>query len=232
MPSVCVSCMSNTQLIFAITRFSCGPTRRTKGRLKNQEWLRSPLSPFGSWWSLEGLTIFPFSLNWNSQCGFSVDLLSHPQSQKRRFPEAFATWSEGQLRLETRTRFPPEGGGNVNTIRTQVNSGREKWVAGLWQSWTSTIQTWTNYCVKAPALKRYGYHADALKKPKHKKVRPTVAEWEMITVHAFIAILNWKQFLFQKTRMVQWVPSQLHVNKKTKLCHQNTNKRRIRSPIL
>lgn len=45
MPSVCacVSCMLNTQLIFAITGFSCSPLQGTKGRLKNQEWLGSPL---------------------------------------------------------------------------------------------------------------------------------------------------------------------------------------------
>lgn len=117
----------------------------------------------------------------------------------------------------------------MNTIRIQVNPGREKWFAGLWQSWTSIIQTCTNYWVSAPAPKWYGYHADALKKRKQKKVRPTVAEWEMITAHAFIIILNLKRVLFQKPGMVQWEPSQLHVKKNPK---QNTNKRYIRSPML
>lgn len=40
---VCVICMLNTQLIFAITGFSCGPLQGTKGRLKNQARLSAPL---------------------------------------------------------------------------------------------------------------------------------------------------------------------------------------------
>lgn len=36
MPTVYVSCMLNTQLIFPVSRSSCGPWHGTKARLKNQ----------------------------------------------------------------------------------------------------------------------------------------------------------------------------------------------------
>lgn len=41
MPTVYVSCMVNTQLIFPISRSSCGSPQGTKARLKNQEWVYS-----------------------------------------------------------------------------------------------------------------------------------------------------------------------------------------------
>lgn len=41
MPTVYVSCMVNTQLIFPVSRSSCGQPQGTKARLKNQGRLNS-----------------------------------------------------------------------------------------------------------------------------------------------------------------------------------------------
>lgn len=88
--------------------------------------------------------------------------------------------------------FPPKGG-DMNTIRIQVNWGWEKWFAGLpsrhLTTTASTHQPQNDVVIMLMHLKY-----------ERKKWRPKVAEWEMITVHAFIVILNLKRSIFQKNR--------------------------------
>lgn len=93
-PRVCVPCMLNRQLIFAITGFSCDPLQGTKARLKNREWVCSPLFTLVNdevvLWGINplGLTIlYVCDSFWNSTQVFFSLFVSPSRCQIPRHPQ-------------------------------------------------------------------------------------------------------------------------------------------------